>query len=158
MGYGDEQLHPGYLLLTGLGCAFVFYRLYLWVREAQPRPDPWEPEIEASLQQGDTVPVCLKCSAPQPPGQWFCEHCGTAVGPYNNLMPYVNAFSQGEVLRNGVTARVRPSPLILAGYLCLSLDYMVFAPLYWFLFLRNLRRSRVVPPLDPTADPSVPGT
>jgi hypothetical protein len=131
------------LILGGL----TIGRLVLWVQEAPLKPDPWEAEVEQGLQRPDAQPVCHRCFSPQPLGQWFCEHCGSAVGPYNNLMPYVNAFSEGEVFRNGVTDRMRASPLTLAGYLLASLhSYVIFAPVYWFFLLRNLfstRRSEV---------------
>ena len=62
-------------------------------------------------------------------------------------MPYLNAFSQGEVLRNGVFDRMRASPLILVGYLLVSLKgYLVFAPVYWFFLARNLFRIRSAAP------------
>jgi len=128
-----------YLLASVILGGLTLGRLVFWVREAPLRPDPWEPEIDEGLRQPEAQPVCHRCFTPQPPGQWFCEHCGSAVGPYNNLMPYVNVFSQGEVFRNGVTDRVRIGPLTVAGYFLASLQsYVVFPPLYWFFLLRNL--------------------
>ncbi|HWY29922.1 MAG TPA: hypothetical protein VNX46_04160, partial [Candidatus Acidoferrum sp.] len=51
-------------------------------------------------------------------------------------------FSQGEVLRNGVNDKLPQSALIIAGYLLFSLSmYLLFAPIYWVLLFRNLRRQ-----------------
>jgi len=61
-------------------------------------------------------------------------------------MPYVYIFSQGEVLRNGVTDRLRASPLTIIGYLIYSLgNYFIFAPIYWYFFFNNLRRLKELP-------------
>jgi hypothetical protein len=101
---------------------------------------------------------------PQPSTAWFCRHCGRAVGPYNNLMPFVQIFSEGEVFRNGTCDRLRSSPLILVGYFLLSLNFLaliVIQPLgswlfsllillallsYWSSLLKNLKRSKTEPP------------
>jgi hypothetical protein len=59
------------------------------------------------------------------------------------MMPYLNVFSEGEVLRNGAADRLRKNPLIIAGYLLFSLSvYVVFAPIFWFFLFKNLNRSR----------------
>lgn len=127
------------ILLAGFG----IYRLFLWIRELPVSPDPWSPEIEKSLEGPDAVPICHKCFTPQPPGQWFCEHCGSAVGEYNNWMPYVYLFSEGEVLRNGVTEKIRVNALTIVGYVLFSsCSYLVFAPVYWYFFFKNLRRIK----------------
>jgi hypothetical protein len=61
-------------------------------------------------------------------------------------MPYLHIFSQGEVLRNGVTERIQINALTVGGYLLISLSgYVVFAPLYWFFLFRNLRQNQAVP-------------
>ncbi len=58
-------------------------------------------------------------------------------------MPYVCILSQGEVLRNGVTDKLRANPLTIVGYLFYSLgNYFIFAPIYWFFFFKNLRRIK----------------
>ena len=90
----------------GLALA-VFWRFIVWIREAPVRPDPWDAETEQKISEPDAQEVCPHCSTPQPPGAWFCAHCGRAVGPYNNLMPYVQVFSEGEVFRNGTSGRFR---------------------------------------------------
>jgi len=38
---------------------------------------------------------------------------------------------------------VRRSPLVKLGYLLISVsEYVVFAPLYWYRFFKNLRRCK----------------
>lgn len=133
-----------YQIIGGLGIAFLLlagvWRLIAWVREAPVKPDPWDAEVEQKLSEPETAEVCPHCSTPQPPTAWFCRNCGKAVGPYNNLMPFVNVFSEGEVLRNGTSGRFRSRPFIIAGYLLLSLAaYSFFAPIFWFFLLANLR-------------------
>jgi len=113
-----------------------------WIQSAPVTPDPWGQEAEVALAQAETLQVCHRCSAPQEPGAWFCPHCGSAVGPYNNWMPYVYVFSEGEVFRNGVMDRLRAGPLIVIGYILLSFDYLILAPIYLVLVLRNLARQR----------------
>ena len=57
-------------------------------------------------------------------------------------MPYVYVFSEGEILRNGVTEKVRVNALVIIGYLLLSLNYFVLAPVFWFFLFRNLRQIK----------------
>ncbi len=129
-------LGVGLLLLAGL------WRFIGWIRDAPVRPDPWNAEVEQKLEDPEIREVCRHCSTPQEPGAWFCAHCGSAVGPYNNLMPYLNVFSEGEVFRNGVTSRFRNKPVILIGYFLISLgSYAIFAPIFWFFLFKNLNRS-----------------
>jgi hypothetical protein len=125
----------GALVLVMLGQVFD------WFRNTPVAPDPWDKEVESEIQKPDAVEICHHCFAPVSSEGWFCKHCGSATGPYNNLMPFIYVFSQGEVLRNGVNDRLRKSPLIIAGYLLLSLSaYVIFAPVYWIFFFKNLRR------------------
>ena len=133
--------------------AFGFVRvLAKWIQDAPATPDPWGRETQKAIDSPDVSEVCHHCSASNEPTAWFCGHCGSAIGPYNNLMPYVNAFSQGEVLRNGVCERIRANPLILVGYLLVSLEgYLVLAPVYWFFLARNLFRIRSAEPEDAEA-------
>ena len=120
---------------------FAFWRLIVWVREAPVRPDPWDGEVEQKLSDPETPENCPHCSTPQKPGAWFCDYCGRAVGPYNNWMPYVQIFSEGEVFRNGVAGRFRNRPLVLTGFILISLStYLVFAPIYLILLFYNWRR------------------
>ena len=129
------------LIIVG---GYCFWRLIVWVRESPTRPDPWDAETERKLVDPDTPEICPHCSTPQPPDAWFCEYCGRAVGPYNNLMPFINCFSQGEVFRNGTSGRFRHRPLILTGFILISIfSYLIFSPLYLLLLIRNWRRQAV---------------
>jgi len=93
-GAGDPNqmvagLGVGFLLLAGL------WRFIVWIREAPQKPDPWDAEVERKLAEPEAAEICHRCFHQQPPNAWFCEHCGSAVDPYNNMMPYVLVFSQG---------------------------------------------------------------
>ena len=141
-----ETTNPNQIV-AGLGVAGLIlaalWRLAASIWNTPVTPDPWSAEIEASLQGADALPICHRCLAPHSNEAWFCEHCGTAVGSYNNLMPYVYIFSQGEILRNGVTDKFRASPLIITGYLLYSMCcYFIFAPVYWFFLFKNLKRLK----------------
>jgi ribosomal protein L40E len=153
-----------YLVVAGLGLLLLFLAglrgLIVWVRDAPVRPDPWDAAVEQKLSDPEAVEVCPHCLTEQPPTAWFCRHCGRAVGPYNNLMPFVQIFSEGEVFRNGTCDRLRNSPLILIGYFLLSLNFLaliIFPPFgswffrllivlamlsYWSSLLKNLKRSK----------------
>ncbi len=138
----------------------VFWRFIVWIRDAPVKPDPWDAEVEQKLSEPEAQEVCPHCFTEQPPAAWFCAHCGSAVGPYNNMMPYVQIFSEGEVFRNGTSNRLRNSPLILVGYFLLSLNFaplVIFRPFdswllsllillallsYWSSLLKNLKRSK----------------
>jgi hypothetical protein len=135
----------GGFALGGLALAGL-WRFVVWVREAPTTPDPWDAETEQKLSEPEAQEVCHHCLAPQPPTVWFCAHCGSAVGPYNNLMPYVQVFSEGEVFRNGTSGRFRNRPLILIGYFLITLGTFYFlAPIYLLLLLSNLKH----PPGEP---------
>ena len=130
------------LAVGGIAAVF-FWRLIVWVRDAPVTPDPWDAATEEKLSAPEIEQTCHHCSTPQKSDAWFCPHCGSAVGPYNNLMPFVCVFSMGEVLRNGVASKTRSNPLIIVGYVIYSLgNYLTFAPLYWVLFFTNLRASQ----------------
>ena len=138
----DPNLIIGGFAVGGLVLAGL-WRLIAWVRDAPVTPDPWDADVEQKMSEPEAVEVCHRCFTEQPPGAWFCARCGSAVGPYNNLMPYVCIFSQGEVFRNGVDGRVRAGPLTILGYLFYSLaNYAFFAPVYWIFFFRQLQRRK----------------
>ena len=138
----------------------ALWRFIVWVREAPTTPNPWDAEVERELSEPEAVEICPHCLTEQSSTAWFCRGCGRAVGPYNNLMPYVQIFSEGEVFRNGTSDRLRNSPLILAGYFLLSLNFValiIFRPFhswllslltllallsYWSSLLKNLKRSK----------------
>ena len=133
----------GGFAVGGLALA-AFWRLIAWVRDAPVKPDPWDAEVEQQLSEA--AEACPRCSTPQPPNAWFCAHCGKAVGTYNNLMPYVQVFSEGEVFRNGTSGQFRKRPLILIGYFLLGLGMFWFlAPIYWLSLLSNLKSPGATP-------------
>jgi hypothetical protein len=150
------------LIIGGFGLSFLafaaLWRLIAWVREAPQTPDPWDAEVEQQLQNPETREICHRCMTPHEPGVWFCQHCGAAVGPYNNLMPFLNVFSEGEVLRNGISDRFRNRPFIAAGYLLIMasifLSMVVNYPLvaagiflfFGFSFLVSVLRNLKRPP------------
>lgn len=123
-GAADPNLIVGGLAVAGL-LVVTFWRLIVWVRDAPVRPDPWDAEVEQQLLEASEV--CPHCSTPQSSTAWFCPHCGRAVGPYNNMMPYVQIFSEGEMLRNGTNDRLRKSPVIVVGYFFISFNFFVMA-------------------------------
>ena len=138
----DPNMVIGGLAIGGLAIA-ALWRLLVWVRDAPRTPDPWDAEVEQKLQAPETEEICPHCSTPQPTTAWFCSHCGRAVGPYNNLMPFVQVFSEGEVLRNGVSGRFRNRRLVATGsFLMMLAINPLFVPIYLFLLMSNLKRSR----------------
>jgi hypothetical protein len=139
-------------LLLAAGAGLAVRQIVIWLNEPPSSPDPWDTETDKAVRQPDAVPVCHRCLTPQSPCGWFCPTCGSAVGPYNNYMPYVYIFSEGEVLRNGVTDRMRIGLLTGVGYFLVSLDYLFFAPIYWFFLVRNFRRARQPEPTDPALE------
>jgi hypothetical protein len=154
-GENDPNIIVGEMALVGLLLGLFGYFI-IWLRRSPITPDPWDQETEKKLHEPDAVEVCHRCFTPKNPDGWFCEHCGCATGPYNNLMPFIYVFSEGEVLRNGVNDRLRNTPLVIVGYLLLSLGaYFVFAPVYWVALFRNLQRQRTEHPGSPTGQSEV---
>jgi hypothetical protein len=131
----------GELALGGLGLA-AFWRLTVWVRESPVRPDPWDAETEQKLSDPAAKQVCHHCFTEQRDNCWFCPGCGSAVGQCNNVMPYLNLFSEGEILRNGVTGKIRLSPFIIFGYLLFSLALPRFTG-STFLKISNGSKKRI---------------
>jgi hypothetical protein len=114
-----------------------------WVGNIHPGPDSWDADIDLAVRQRDAVPVCHRCITPQLPGSWFCPECGTAVGPYNNCLPYINIFSIGEVFTAGAWRNVPVNKVTVVGFLLASACYyFVFVPFYWYRLWRNLSRIR----------------
>src|SRR5215813_5978362 len=106
----NEQALTALVLLAISGLAV--WRLIVWLRETKCTPDPWGEDVQHAVEQEDALPLCPHCLSPQNHNGWFCPECGSTVGPYANYMPYIYVFSQGEVLRAGVTERFRHSSLI----------------------------------------------
>jgi hypothetical protein len=145
--YRQHDLAPELIAIATGACLlwFAFRQLIRWIQAAPLKPEPWGQEVEEEINRPDATPVCHKCFAPHSDAAWFCEKCGSAVGTYNNLMPYVCVFSEGEVLRNGVNERLRVNALTIVGYLVYSLNYLIVVPLvpvYWFFLFKNLARIK----------------
>jgi hypothetical protein len=122
--------------------AAAVYGVTRWIKSAKTTPDPWGADVEERIRDPQTPFLCHRCLIPQQPDEWFCPVCGSAVGPYNNYMPFVVVFSQGEVLRAGVNDKFRPSFVIVSGFVLYAiLQYAVFAPIYWYFLYQNIRRN-----------------
>lgn len=138
----DRLARLGVLVLITI-TSVAAYRLFRWIQHLPVPPDPWDEQTARDLESAPLTEVCPKCSQPHPREHNFCEHCGAAIGAYNNVMPYVYLFSEGEVLRTGVTGKFRVNALTIGGFLIYSLMcYLIFAPIYWYLLLRNIRRLK----------------
>ena len=138
----DPNVLIGEIALAGLAVA-LFSRLLVWIRDAPVKPDPWDAETEQKMSAPETPAACHRCSMPLKPDAWFCPHCNSAVGPYNNLMPYVQIFSEGEVLRNSSSRHFRNRPLVIIGYFLLTLALCPpLAPLYWVIMFKNFRNRQ----------------
>ena len=122
MAFSNLELLILQLALVGLFIALAWWVTW-WVKQAPVTPDPWDIDTEKKLDEPETSQACHHCSTPLSPTAWFCPHCGSAVGPYNNVMPYVHIFSEGEVFRNGMDGRFRNRPLVLIGYMLLILPF-----------------------------------
>ncbi len=117
-------------------------RIQAWWRSFE-RPDPWPPEVDAAARSADAVPVCHRCFTPCDLPVWFCPSCGAAVGPYNNVLPFVRVFSLGEVLRSGVSSSARYTPLTVAGYILVAIqEFWFLAPVYYVALIMNYVRIR----------------
>jgi len=152
MAQGNEHI---VVVLVILGfCGVAFYRFVLWVTQAPRTADPWGKEIQEAVNHEEAVPLCHHCFTPQEHNGWFCPECGATVGPYCNYLPYVYIFSQGEVLRAGVTERLRRSKLITIGFVLVSLGmFALAAPIYWFFLFKHLGQCDDERPEAPPVSP-----
>jgi len=131
-------------IMTVLMAAFLLVvALSRWAAKIHPKPDPWDKDVDTAVRQPDAVPICRKCLSPQFPTSWFCPECGTAVGRYNNCLPYVYVFSIGEVFTAGAWRKMPVNALTIVGFLLASIsEYLIFAPVYWVRLWQNLFRIR----------------
>ena len=109
-------------------------------------PTPWPEELDIAVRAPDAIPVCHCCTTPCELPVWFCPVCGTAVGPYNNILPFIRIFSLGEVFRSGVRPTARFTPLTVPGYILVAFQQLwFFALLYYLRLIMNyikIRRQR----------------
>ena len=106
-------------------------------------PNPWSDELDDAVRAPDAIPVCHRCTTPCEFPVWFCPTCGAAVGPYNNILPFVRIYSVGEALRSGVGPEAHFTPFRTMAYVCVGLmEYQVFAPVYFVRLFLNCRRMR----------------
>ena len=114
-----------------------------WCRSLDT-PNPWSDELDAAARAPGAIPVCHRCTTPCEFPVWFCPSCGAAVGPYNNILPFIRIFSIGEALRSGVGPEAHFTPFRTVAYVALGLtQYGFLAPLYFFrLFLNHRRLSK----------------
>lgn len=124
--------------LCGYGIWVLMRRLFTGPRS----PDPWDEVVAAEIEREDATPLCHRCLTPHNSSAYFCPECGATVGEYTNLLPYPYIFSVGHTLRIGASGNFKRSPLTVIGFFVFSLlEYTLFAPVYWVIFLLNLRKS-----------------
>jgi hypothetical protein len=137
-----EALLP--ILIGGLAATYFVVR---WLTRGRTKPDPWGPEIEEEIQNGDAQPLCSRCLTPHSEDCEFCENCGLPVGPYVNWSPYLYIFSLGDALLTGVTRKFVVKPLTVIGYVVLAIwQYTLFAPFFLFRFFRHLPQADTILP------------
>jgi hypothetical protein len=124
-----------------------------------PTPDPWDAEMGAGRATAEAAPLCHQCLQPHTDGLDFCPACGAPVGQYTNYLPFPYLFSVGHALRVGTSGTFRRSKLTVAGFLVFSLlEYVIFAPVYWFIFLRRLGKPASPPAGEPPPSPPPSGS
>jgi hypothetical protein len=100
--------------------------------------DPWPKEIDEAVRRPDAEPVCLNCLMPQERHFWFCRECGHPGGEYLTVMPYLHIFTIGELMQRGVVGPPERRFWVTCGFVVVStMEYTIFAPLYWFWMLRR---------------------
>lgn len=125
-----------------------------WFGRGEVRPDPWDKEVATQLTTDDTIPICHHCLAPHGAADHFCPECGAAVGDCTTLLPFHYVFAMGHGLRVGTTEKFRRTPLTLCGFFLFGgLEYGLFAPVYWYRLLRNLRKPAPNEPPETDAPP-----
>ena len=118
-------------------------RIRIWWQSLD-KPLPWSAERDAAVHAPDAITVCHRCMRPCAHARWFCPDCGTSIGPYNNILPFIRIFSIGEVLRSGVAPTARYTALTVPGYILVGLQWggLIFAPLYYIRVVINFLSIR----------------
>ncbi len=125
-----------------------------WWRIQFPEPAgpryPWSDEEQTAVNQPEAVRVCHRCLTPQDHLGWFCPECGSATGPYNNCMPFIHIWSQGETLRAGVNEKIRFARWVYPAYFLAGLSsFFIFAPIYWVWLIRaQIKRTELLSSID----------
>ncbi len=155
--YNDLSQGPeGVIVLWGgILLVFVFvWMLIRWIQTAPKSPDPWDAAVEDSVESGDAVPICHRCLSPHNPQADFCPECGAPVGTYTNYLPFPYLFSIGHTLRIGTEGNYKHSFLTIFGFMFFAIvEYGLFAPVYWFMFLRRLVRNHSTEGSQPASMP-----
>ena len=137
----DGEILVGLLVLL----AFALYgmvRLLKWLSSGSRQPDPWDEEVSAKLADSSTPLLCHHCMVPNDPGVYFCQECGAPIGDYTNYLPFPYLFSLGHTLRLGTNGEYKRTPVTILGYVLLAFaEYVIFAPIYLYQFLRHLPRK-----------------
>lgn len=129
------------LLMLAVVTAILLWRLAVWWKQPL-QPNPWDEDTEARLHEPEAVLLCPRCLEPEREGVQFCRDCGFAVGPYVTWSPYLYIFVLGDLLRTGVDRPFRVKSTTVCFLLLVSLfEYFIFAPVYWFFLIRNIRRQ-----------------
>ena len=124
----------GILVVT----CFALWRAIQWFNQSPRTPDPWDAQVAEDISQDEAVPLCHRCLCPQSSKSDFCSECGAPVGEYTNWLPFPQLFSIGHLLRIGTFGEFKRSPLTVMGFWFFGLvEYTLFAPVYWFMLLRN---------------------
>jgi hypothetical protein len=109
--------------------------------------------VAEDVEKDEAMPLCHRCLSPHDPLRNFCAQCGAPVGEYTNWLPYPYLFSIGHTMRIGTAGEYRRSAFIIFGFFLLAFaEYAFFAPVYWFIFVRRLRRPE--PPITPATPAS----
>lgn len=129
-----------------------------WLRTGPVSPDPWDAQVSNEMDDDSASALCHRCLSPHDSNVNFCMECGAPVGQYTNLLPFPYLFSVGHTLRLGTNGEFKHSPVIICFFILFSLAvsigwFLVFAPIYWFLFLRKLSEAQ-----QPSVPESPPAT
>jgi hypothetical protein len=128
--------------------AIQAYRRWMPERPTATETPAVDDTTDVAIEEGELEqPLCLRCLTPYGPTTYFCPHCNAAVGPYNNWMPYLHIYSEGQWLRDGSVAPARSPWLIHLGYGLLSLAVLgPFAPILWIVWSVMRRPAIPAPP------------
>lgn len=122
---------------------FMLWRLGRWFFGGPASPNPWDEQVEQSIQEPDATPICRRCLQPHDENARYCAHCGLPVDALVPLSPFHQVFAIGDVLLTGTQRKFPVNWMTISGYVLLSMaQYLIFAPFYWFFLLRNVRRIR----------------